>query len=147
MKLVCLTVVALLVACTVFAGGAGYENIPWGSSLDTVIKKFPHGQKLRLGQGGLYRQTKPDQRIARRMFGFDNGGLHTVTIVFEQAYVKKQTLETLVAVLSKQYGEAHIDRSQAPEKLSLQWEKDGSKITLGYFPKRLDMTVMIFEKK
>lgn len=129
------------------AYSAGYENVSWGSSIDSVVKKYPNGQKLIMGENALYRQAKPNKKLAKRIFGFNRTGLHTVTVVFEKEYVKKQKLEVIVFEQNKVFGQALVDRSQAPEKMLLQWKIDNSKITLGYSPQRPDMTVMIFERK
>jgi len=129
------------------AAAGGYESVPWGVAVENVAKKFSKGQKLKLGQGYIYRQMKPDHRLARRTFGFDESGLHTVTIVFDEKYVKSKKLENIVAEQIHSYGEAIVDRTEAPYKLSYRWDRGDAIITLGYAPQRYDMVVMVFERK
>lgn len=141
------TLIALIILTnTAVSFAGGYESVFWGSELSAISKKYPNGHKLKLGSGELYRQSQPTRQIVRRTFAFSSKGLHTVTVVFDSNYVKQKKLENITSEMTKRYGMAEIDRSNAPEKLSMHWVKDDTRITFGYYPRRSDMTVMLFQK-
>ena len=124
---------------------SGYENIAWNSGVEAVMAKYPKGQLGKLADELIYRQYKPNQQIARRNFAFKNGKLHTVSLTFDKRYVEKHGIEKLLAEHSKLYGEAEVDRSQAPHMISCVWQSDKTRISFAYAPKRPDMTVVIYE--
>lgn len=126
---------------------SGYEKTPWGTELAKVARQFPKGSVAKMGEDIIYRQLQPAKTIAKRLFGFRNGKLYTVSITFDKAYVQKQGIEKLLAEHKKRFGEAAMDSSQAPHMLSCVWEGKDTRITFAYAPKRPDMTVLMYDQK
>ena len=145
-------IVTILLACTSAAIAAeifnGYAGTPWGTDMAAVMKAFPKGQTAQAHGGGtMYRQDRPNDNIALRMFNFKDNKLSGVSIKFSEEYVQKAGIDNILAQHKKSYGEGKIDRSQAPHMITYIWEGPKTKISFAYAPKRLDMTVMLFEAK
>jgi hypothetical protein len=95
----------------------------------------------------MYRQDRPNDNIALRMFNFKDSKLSGVSVKFSEEYVQKSGIDNILAQHKKAYGEGKIDRSQAPHMITYIWEGPKTKISFAYAPKRLDMTIMLFEAK
>lgn len=143
--------VALILSCTATAHAdvaSGYEKTAWGTEFAKVVKKYPKGTIAKTGEDMVvYRQTTPARNITRRLFGFRNGRLYTVSVTFDKGYVQKKGLENMLAEQKKKIGEAKVDSSQAPHMVSCAWEGKDTKITFAYAPKRPDMTVIMYDQK
>jgi hypothetical protein len=139
----------LFFAATVFSGTipSGYENLTWNADFAMVVKRYPRGQSVRMGEEVIYKQLRPDGSILRRNFAFREGKLHAVSITFDKRYVEKKGIENILEERIKQFGEGSMDRSLAPYMLNYIWEGNGSRITLAYAPTRPDMTVIMYERK
>jgi hypothetical protein len=127
----------------------GYAGTPWGTDLQTIMKAYPKGQTAPAhgGQGVIYRQDKPNKTMERRTFTFKENKLSSVSVRFSEEYVQNTGIETILTQHKKSYGEGKIDRSSAPHLITYIWEGQKTKISFAYAPKRLDMTVMLFEQK
>jgi hypothetical protein len=143
--------ILLLAASNIFAAEIfnGYAGIRWGSDLQAVMKSYPKGQ-TGAGHGGggtIYRQDNPNSTIAMRVFSFKDNKLTGVTVKFSEEYVQSNGIDNLIAQHKKAYGDGKIDRSKAPHMITYVWEGSKTRISFAYAPKRLDMTVMLFEQK
>jgi hypothetical protein len=149
-KLVIATLFLILgLGLPAFAAGlfAGYAKMPWGTDAHKIVNAFPKGEMGRLGSQDIYKQKNPNKELKQRSFAFKDGKLTAVSVTFNPAYVKKAGIEKLLASHKKSYGEGAIDRSNAPHMVSYRWEDAQTRITFAYAPQRLDMTVLMFEKK
>jgi len=127
---------------------AGYEKIPWGTELGTIVKKFPKGLISKTGDSDLiYRQKNPTVYLSQRLFGFKNGKLNVVSTTFRKSYVQKKGVENILSDKIKLFGECAMDTTQAPYMLNCIWENEDTRITLAYVPKRPDMTILIYDQK
>ena len=126
---------------------AGYAKMPWGADAHQVLKAFPKGEMVKMGNQDIYRQRNPNKEMRQRSFAFRQGKLSAVSVTFNPDFVQKNGIENLLAKHKKVYGEGAIDRTSAPHMVSYRWEDARTKITFAYAPKRADMTVLLFEKK
>jgi hypothetical protein len=144
-------VILLLWATGVFAAEIfdGYAGTRWGTDLQHVMKTYPKGKtgEAHGGGGTTYRQDNPNSTIAMRVFNFKDNKLTGVTVRFSEEYVQSNGIDNLIAQHRKNYGEGKIDRSKAPHMVTYVWEGPKTRISFAYAPKRLDMTVMLFEQK
>jgi hypothetical protein len=124
----------------------GYEAATWGSSVESIIARYPKGHLGKMADEVIYRQFNPTARIARRNFAFNSGKLHTVTVIYAQKHIEKYGIDKLLQDFNRLHGEGVMDVSQAPHMLSCTWEAGEIKVTLAYAPKRPDMTVAIYQK-
>ena len=95
-------IIAMLLACTATAFAAeifnGYAGTPWGTDMSAVMKAFPKGETGKShGGGAMYRQDKPNDNIALRMFNFKDNKLSSVSIKFSEEYVQKTGIDTILA--------------------------------------------------
>ena len=126
---------------------SGYEKLAWNTNFAKVVKMYPRGQTVRLGDEVVYRQLRPDRTISRRNFAFREGKLHTVAVTLEKRYVEKKGIEHVLQDQISRFGEGNMDRSRAPDMINYIWEGGGSRITFAYAPKHPDMTVIMYEQK
>jgi len=125
----------------------GYAGLKWGTNVHTVMKTYKKGQMAEFGGEMIYKQTKPNKIIARRIFGFKKGKLNSVTVTFAADYVKKVGLENVLAEHVKVYGQGKMDNAQAPHMLFYAWEGKNTRLRFIYAPKRPDMTALMYEQK
>jgi len=145
-------IITILLVCTSAAFAVeifnGYGGTTWGTDMAAVMKAFPKGQTAQShGGGAMYRQERPNNNIALRMFNFKDNKLSSVSVKFSEEYVQKAGIDNILAQHKKSYGEGKIDRSRAPHMVTYVWEGPKTRISFAYAPKRLDMTVMLFESK
>jgi hypothetical protein len=145
------TLICVLSLCSIPSEGSpawikGYEATAWGSSVESVIARYPKGQLGKMADEVVYRQFGPSSRIARRNFAFNSGKLHTVTVVYAPKYIEKYGIDKLLQDFNRLHGEGVMDVSRAPHMLSCVWEAGDNKVTLAYAPKRPDMTVAIYQQ-
>jgi len=126
----------------------GYEKMPWGTELKTVLKKYPKGFISKTGDNDLiYRQKNPTANLSQRLFGFKDGKLNVVSTTFVKSYVKKKGIENILAEKKKLFGECAMDTTQAPHMLNCIWENGDTRITIAYAPMRPDMTILMYDRK
>jgi hypothetical protein len=126
----------------------GYEKIPWGTELKTILKKYPKGVISKTGDSNLiYRQKNPTAYLSQRLFGFKDGKLNVVSTTFGTSYVKGKGIENILLEKKKLFGECVMDTAQAPHMLNCIWENDDTRITIAYAPKRPDMTILMYDRK
>lgn len=141
---------AFVVTAPVMAANvpAGYEKMPWGTELGTIVKKYHRGSLTKTGDSNLiYRQHNPTAAFSQRLFGFKGGKLNVVSTTFGKSYVQKKGIENILADHKKLYGECVMDTTRAPYMLNCVWEGADTKITLAYAPSRPDMTVLMYDQK
>lgn len=154
MKSFCASIVlASLVLATLLPATAatklfpGYARNPWGTDANKIMKEFPKGNLGKLGESVIYKQSQPNKEMRQRTFAFKNNRLNAVTVSFSPTFVKKTGIESLLNQHKKSYGEGTMDRTNAPHLISYVWEDSATRITFAYAPKRLDMTILMFQQK
>ena len=126
---------------------SGYAGNKWGTDMHTIMKSYPKGELAQLGGQLLYKQTAPNKEMRQRTFAFRDNRLTAVSVTFNQNYVKKAGIESLLKKHQKAYGPGKQDNSSAPHLITYRWEDAGTKISFAYAPKRADMTILLYEKK